>query len=614
MLEKLEEASIKCWIAPRDIRPGDSWGGAIVRAIETSQILILIFSSKSNRSHQVLREVERAVQKDVVLLPFRIEDITPSVDMEYFLSTTQWLDALTSNLEEHLEALTDTVKLIIEHRDEAINVGEVIAEQNLEQESKEESLGIDEPDSQQEGVGENLLVADLIAEISVSEQMETQVSEPASAEFSEEPDDSLGVDASLNTVSLGEARETETFDESDNDDQAEEQDSDSPSSRLNLNSDLMPPAIDEEDYIDNPSVDNTAVDSEVLSEKTELFDFSVSRNDEPQGRGPDLVIDSEYTRQEVVPTKSKATVWWAIFGLFIVLGGGAYALLEFELGAKLAGSGDAQVTAPKELSKRAEQDLPRDKAVDLQPSSDQSSEGVSVLPNKIDLDEKNKTAAKPRRDQTALATNQSILPIAADPKLDEQQTAAVQAVEEKQQQKKIATVKKTDELQKMAESGSLQAQVALATAYEFGDGVTKNISEAAKWLTMAANQGDAQAQFKIGSWYAQGKVEKQDYGRAFAWSKLAADQGYIKAQNQLGLWYEKGIGVEQDYEQAFNWYRAAAQQGDPSGQKSLGIFYEFGLGVRQDHQEALKWYRLAAEQGDSKANLFRQDLEARLAE
>ena len=33
---RLESEGIRCWIAPRDILPGMSWGSAIVEAIETA--------------------------------------------------------------------------------------------------------------------------------------------------------------------------------------------------------------------------------------------------------------------------------------------------------------------------------------------------------------------------------------------------------------------------------------------------------------------------------------------------------------------------------------------------------------------------------------------------
>ncbi|MFN2421569.1 MAG: toll/interleukin-1 receptor domain-containing protein, partial [Gemmatimonadota bacterium] len=57
----LERKSIRCWVAPRDILPGMTWGSSIVRAIQQSKVFILVFSSHSNHSPQVVREVERAV-------------------------------------------------------------------------------------------------------------------------------------------------------------------------------------------------------------------------------------------------------------------------------------------------------------------------------------------------------------------------------------------------------------------------------------------------------------------------------------------------------------------------------------------------------------------------
>ena len=39
---KLEGAGIPCWTAPRDIKPGHQWSGAIVGAIAESKVLLLI--------------------------------------------------------------------------------------------------------------------------------------------------------------------------------------------------------------------------------------------------------------------------------------------------------------------------------------------------------------------------------------------------------------------------------------------------------------------------------------------------------------------------------------------------------------------------------------------
>jgi hypothetical protein len=116
---ELEKNKIRCWIAPRDVAPGHSFAGEIVEAITSSRVFVLVFSNESNRSPQVLREVERAVNKGIPIIPFRIEDFTPSKDMEYFLGATHWLDALTPPLEKHLHRLVEIVHVILAEEKEA---------------------------------------------------------------------------------------------------------------------------------------------------------------------------------------------------------------------------------------------------------------------------------------------------------------------------------------------------------------------------------------------------------------------------------------------------------------------------------------------------------------
>ena len=107
----LESKGLRCWIAPRDIMPGTSWGEAIVSAIEGSRFMVIIMSKNANRSNQVVREVERAVSNNVIIIPFRIEQIDPTGAMAYFLSTEHWLDAITPPLEAHIQKLGNTIQL-----------------------------------------------------------------------------------------------------------------------------------------------------------------------------------------------------------------------------------------------------------------------------------------------------------------------------------------------------------------------------------------------------------------------------------------------------------------------------------------------------------------------
>jgi hypothetical protein len=109
----LESRGIRCWIAPRDVFPGEEYAASLVRALHECRVMVLVFSSGANRSPQVLREVERAVSRGVPILPLRIEDVPPSEAMEYYISSRHWLDALTQPLEQHLVRLAETVKVLL---------------------------------------------------------------------------------------------------------------------------------------------------------------------------------------------------------------------------------------------------------------------------------------------------------------------------------------------------------------------------------------------------------------------------------------------------------------------------------------------------------------------
>ena len=109
----LEKAAIRCWIAPRDVQPGRSFAGEITRAIQQSEVMVLIFSAHSNNSEQVLREVQLAVNAHLHIIQFRIEDVHLNDDLRYFLSTPHWLDALTLPLEAHIERLITAIKTLL---------------------------------------------------------------------------------------------------------------------------------------------------------------------------------------------------------------------------------------------------------------------------------------------------------------------------------------------------------------------------------------------------------------------------------------------------------------------------------------------------------------------
>jgi len=109
----LEKAGIRCWVAPRDVRPGRSFPGEITRAIQQSKVMLLIFSGHSNNSEQVLREVQLATDSRLPIIRFRIEDVALTDDLRYFLSTPHWLDALTPPLSNHIARLELAIKELL---------------------------------------------------------------------------------------------------------------------------------------------------------------------------------------------------------------------------------------------------------------------------------------------------------------------------------------------------------------------------------------------------------------------------------------------------------------------------------------------------------------------
>lgn len=107
--EAIEGAGHRCWIAPRDIVPGEKYGEAIVNGIQASRIFLLIVSARSVASHQVERETERAANAGLAIIPFRIEDVKPSKSLEFFISSAHWLDAFEPPMDRHYDYLTEVV-------------------------------------------------------------------------------------------------------------------------------------------------------------------------------------------------------------------------------------------------------------------------------------------------------------------------------------------------------------------------------------------------------------------------------------------------------------------------------------------------------------------------
>jgi hypothetical protein len=105
--EGLESRGFKCWIAPRDVRVGRSYGDEIIRGIESTRSFVLVLSKASNDSAFVAREVERAVSKKKPIFAVRIANVEPAPSLELFISGTQWIDAFAGRVGAHVDRLVN---------------------------------------------------------------------------------------------------------------------------------------------------------------------------------------------------------------------------------------------------------------------------------------------------------------------------------------------------------------------------------------------------------------------------------------------------------------------------------------------------------------------------
>lgn len=105
--ELIESNGSQCFLAPRNIRTGFEYASEIVRGIDRSDIMILLLSGYSINSPHVLREIERAVSKSIPIIVYKLEDVTLTKSLEYFLMTHQWLNAEDGTHEQLIKCIDD---------------------------------------------------------------------------------------------------------------------------------------------------------------------------------------------------------------------------------------------------------------------------------------------------------------------------------------------------------------------------------------------------------------------------------------------------------------------------------------------------------------------------
>jgi rhodanese-related sulfurtransferase len=112
----LEAKGIRCWIAPRDQIAGQPYGEQITSAIQSAQVMVLIFSDNVNKSHAVHNEVDLAAAANVTIVPFRLAGVDFNPELQFYLGRVHWLDAFPHPVDDYIDDLAATVQRNLTHR------------------------------------------------------------------------------------------------------------------------------------------------------------------------------------------------------------------------------------------------------------------------------------------------------------------------------------------------------------------------------------------------------------------------------------------------------------------------------------------------------------------
>jgi TIR domain len=108
----LESRGIDCWLASRNIGPGDNFQEAIVKAIQSAKAMVLVFTDNANNSAEIKKELALASQNKLAVIPARTEDVVPTAALAYELATRQWIN-LFEDWEHEIENLCARVRQIL---------------------------------------------------------------------------------------------------------------------------------------------------------------------------------------------------------------------------------------------------------------------------------------------------------------------------------------------------------------------------------------------------------------------------------------------------------------------------------------------------------------------
>ena len=157
-------------------------------------------------------------------------------------------------------------------------------------------------------------------------------------------------------------------------------------------------------------------------------------------------------------------------------------------------------------------------------------------------------------------------------------------------------------LREAAALGNANAQFVIGTRYLNGEsGAPQDFAKAAYWYGKAAAQGLAPAQYRLATLYERGKGVAKDLDAALGWYERAAGLGNVSSMHNAAVLSAGSESRAPDYQRAYKWFALGAAHGMKDSQFNLAVLLERGLGTKINPTEALFWYFAAAAQQDGDA-------------
>src|SRR5437868_551789 len=101
----IEGRGVKCWIAPRDVRPGIDYSVELQAAIEGAAAFVVLVTEMANKSPYVRAETEMAFSCHKPIFPVRQADIKPAAGLALFLKIRHWTDAFGTQRDSAMDRL-----------------------------------------------------------------------------------------------------------------------------------------------------------------------------------------------------------------------------------------------------------------------------------------------------------------------------------------------------------------------------------------------------------------------------------------------------------------------------------------------------------------------------